>query len=103
MHRRLEGRRYTVDRVRWVIPRMPYLAGEEGLGRYLDLQSHYLAFINAKFGKRDLQYFEYVSGLPTHTASIPGHFKVGTAYRSVGGSCLVFEGWALSPQVHCSS
>ncbi|KAF5832942.1 hypothetical protein DUNSADRAFT_10988 [Dunaliella salina] len=56
--------------------------GEEGFGRYLDLHSHYLALINAKFGKKDLEYYEYVANLPTHTNSIPCVYKAGTAYRN---------------------
>jgi len=58
-------------------------AGEEGFGRYLDLHAHYQTLINAKFGKKDLEYYEYVSGLPNHLASIPRAFKVGTSYRCV--------------------
>lgn len=62
---------------------MPAFVGEEGLGRYLDLHAHYLALINAKFGKKDLEYYEYVAGLATHTSTIPRAFKAGTAYRCV--------------------
>lgn len=51
------------------------------MGRYLDLHAHYLALINAKFGKKDLEYYEYVAGLATHTSAIPRTFKAGTAYR----------------------
>jgi len=45
------------------------------------LHAHYLALINAKFGKKDLEYYEYVTNLATHTATIPRGFKAGAAYR----------------------
>ena len=56
-------------------------AGEEGFGRFLDLHSHYLALINSKFGKRELEYYEYVANLSTHTNNVSRVYKTGSAYR----------------------
>ncbi len=59
--------------------------GEEGFGRYLDLHTHYTNFINAKFGSKKLEYFEYVTGIGGHLASIPRSFKTGSSYRCERG------------------
>jgi hypothetical protein len=48
-----------------------HFTGEEGLGRYLDLHACFSDFLNSKWGNKELQYYEYVSGLATHLASIP--------------------------------
>lgn len=56
-------------------------AGEEGLGRYLDLHPHFLAFLNTKFGKKGLEYFEYVTGLGSHLTAVPRSHKMTVAFR----------------------
>lgn len=56
-------------------------AGEEGLGRYLDLHPHFLAFINAKWGNKEMAYFEYVTGLVTHLQAVAKPAKLQASYR----------------------
>lgn len=45
------------------------------------MHSHYLALINSKFGKRDLEYYEYVANLSSHVNAISRVYKTGSAYR----------------------
>ncbi len=70
--------------------------GEECLGRYLDLHTHFSAFLNARFGKKQqqgqaakegedapkgLEYYEYVVGLGSHLADVPRAQKLTAGYR----------------------
>lgn len=53
--------------------------GEEGLGRYLDLNEHHMRFFAAKFGRR-LEYFEYLTTFADF-ASVPRQYRLTKPYR----------------------
>jgi len=62
-----------------VAPQVAF-SGEEGFGRFLDLHEHHQNWQNAKFGAH-VDYYSYVSSLPTHLSDVPRAQRLTAAYR----------------------